>query len=313
MGVAAQAEDPAKDYPSKLITLVVPYAAGGSSDTRARQIAEKISGYLGKPVIVDDKPGAAGNIGTEYMSRAKPDGYVIGLGNLAPLSVNKWLFPKMGYNPADLVPIVLLERGPLVLVVSADKSPYKSLNDLLADGKSHPGKLSYGSAGTGGAYHLAGEMLSSTTKIPMTHVPYKGGAPAMNDLLGGQVPFMFEMLPTTLPYMKSTPPRLKALAIATAQRVPELPDVPTFQELGLKDMEASNWFGIVAPKGTPPAIVAKLNQAINRALKEPDLIAKITAPGNLIGGGSPEDFKRFINSESERWGKLIKANGIKPD
>jgi tripartite-type tricarboxylate transporter receptor subunit TctC len=304
--------DDAAAYPSKTITIVVPYAAGGSSDTRARQVAEKIAVYLGKPVIVDNKPGAGGNIGTDFISRAAPDGHTLGLGNFAPLAVNKALFAKLSYDPAELVPVVLLERGPLVLVV-ADKSPFKSYKDLAAHAKANSGKVTYASAGSGGSFHLAGEMLEDVVGGKMIHIPYKGGGPATNDLLGGTVDFMFDMVPASLPYLKSSPARMRALAVATDKRLPQLPDVPTFAELGVKDMEASNWFGIIAPKGTPPAIVAKLNLAINRALKEPDLAQRITSAGNIVGGGTPEEFGSFIAAESRRWAKLIKEKDIRPE
>lgn len=308
------AQDAAADFPSKPITLIVPYAAGGSSDTRARQLGEKLAVILGKPVIVDNKPGGNGNIGTEFITRAAPDGHTIGIGNLAPLSVNRHLFPKMSYDPQrDLVPVALIEKGPLVLVVGADKSPYKSLKDLIAASKAAPGKLSYASAGSGGSFHLAGEMFNIATGTDAVHIPYRGGGPATNDLLGGTVDYMFDMVPAAMGYLKSSPPKMRPLAVASDKRLASLPEVPTFAELGIKDMEISNWFGIVAPKGTPPAIVAKLNQAINKALAEPDLAKRITDPGNVIGGGTPEAFSLYISAESQRWGKLIKERGITPE
>lgn len=309
------AQDPAAGYPVKPITLIVPYAAGGSSDTRARQVAEKIARYLGQPVVVDNKPGGNGNIGTGAIARAVPDGYTIGIGNLAPLTVNRTLVPQTTpFDPAtDLVPVALLERGPLVLVVNADKSPYKSVNDLLRDLKAKPGKMSYASAGSGGSFHLAGEMFKANAGVFAVHVPYRGGGPAINDLLSGQVDYMFEMLPSAMPYLKSTPAKMRPLAVAHEKRLPSLPDVPTFAEAGIKGMEISNWFGVVAPKGTPKPIVDKLNQAINRALQEPDLAQRITTPGNVIGGGSPEEFATLISSETARWSKLIREKGIKPE
>jgi tripartite-type tricarboxylate transporter receptor subunit TctC len=309
----ALAQDAAKDYPAKVITMVVPYAAGGSSDTRARQLAEKIGGYLGKTVIVENKPGAGGNIGTEAIARAAPDGYTIGIGNFAPLSVNKALFPKMGYDAIrDLAPIILIERGPLVLVVP-EKSPLKTMKDFIANAKANSGKVSYASAGSGGAYHLAGELLEDTIGTKMIHVPYKGGGPAVNDLIAGTVDFMFDMLPSTTPYIKSTPPRMRALAVATDKRLPQLPDVPTLAESGLQGMEMSNWFGVIAPKGVPAPIIAKLNAALNKALHDPELAQRITSPGNIIGGGTPEAFASFIASEASRWQKLIKERDIKPE
>ena len=304
----------AQDYPTKPITLVVPYAAGGSSDTRARQLGEKLAVILGKAVVVDNKPGGNGNIGTDFIARATPDGHTIGIGNLAPLAVNKTLFPKLTYDPQrDLIPVALIEKGPLVLVVSGEKSPHKSLKELIAASKAAPGKLSYASAGSGGSFHLAGEMFNIVTGTDAVHIPYRGGGPAANDLLGGTVDYMFEMVPAAMGYLKSSPPRMRALAVAHDKRLASLPDVPTFAELGIKDMEISNWFGIVAPKGTPPAIVSKLNQAVNKALQEPDIVKRITDPGNVVGGGTPEDFAGLIASESQRWGQLIKARGIRPD
>ena len=310
--LVAAAQSAASDFPSKAITIIVPYAAGGSSDTRARQIAEKLQVVLGKPVIVDNKAGANGNIGTEFIARAAPDGHTIGIGNFGPLASNKALYPKLSFDPkADLVPVVLIEKGPVALLVGADKSPHKSLAQLIAAAKAAPGKMSYASAGTGGAYHLAGEMFNVSAGLSSVHIPYKGGGPATNDLLAGTVEYMFELVPASLGYVKATPPKMRALAVASDKRLAAIPDVPTFAELGIKDMEISNWFGIIAPKGTPPAIVAKLNQAVNKALQEPDLAQRITSMGNVIVGGSPEAFAQFIDAESARWAKLIKDRGIR--
>ena len=311
----AQAQDPAAGYPAKPITMIVPYAAGGSSDARARQVAEKMSRYLGQQVVVDNKPGGNGNIGTGMIARAVPDGYTIGMGNLAPLTVNRTLTPSTTpFDPAsDLVPIVLLERGPLVLVVNAEKSPYRSVKELVEAMKTQPGKLSYASAGSGGSFHLAGELFKANAGVFSIHIPYRGGGPAINDLLAGQVDYMFEMLPSAMPYLKSSPARMRPLAVAHEKRLPSLPDTPTFAELGIQGMEISNWFGIVAPKGTPKPVIDKLNQAINRALQEPDLAQRITVPGNVIGGGTPEAFATLISSETTRWTRLIKEKGIKPE
>lgn len=312
--LATLGAEPISTFPTKTITLIVPYAAGGSSDARARQVAQKMAIILGKSVIVDNKPGGNGNIGTDAIAKAVPDGHTIGIGNFAPLAVNKTLFPKLPYDPiSDLVPVALLEKGPLVLVVSADKSPHKTLNELVLAAKAHPGAMSYASAGSGGAFHLAGEMFKASTGVFSVHIPYRGGGPATNDLLGGTVDYMFDMVPAALGYLTSSPPKMRALAVANDKRLPSLPNVPTFAELGIKDMTISNWFGIVAPKGTPKPVVEKLNQAINQALREPDLAQRITGPGNLIGGGSPESFANFVTEESRRWGKLVKDKGIRPD
>lgn len=312
--LSTQAQDAAAAYPSKTITLIVPYAAGGSSDVRARQIAQKIGGYLGQSVIVDNKPGANGNIGTQAIAKAVPDGHTIGLGNLAPLTVNRTLMPSTPFDPAtDLVPVVLLEKGPLVLVVNAEKSPHKQLKDLVSALKAAPGRMSYASAGSGGSFHLAGEVFKSSVGASAVHIPYRGGGPATNDLLAGQVDYMFDMVPAAMGYLKASPPKLRPLAVAHDQRLASLPDVPTFAELGVKDMEISNWFGIVAPKGTPQPVIDKLNQAINRALKEPDMVQRITTPGNVVGGGDAKAFGDLIAAETRRWTQLIKDKGIKPE
>ncbi|MBG9388581.1 Bug family tripartite tricarboxylate transporter substrate binding protein [Caenimonas aquaedulcis] len=310
----AAAQDAARAYPSRPITLIVPYAAGGSSDVRARQVGQKLAASLGQPLIVDNKPGANGNIGTLAIAKAAPDGYTIGIGNLAPLTVNRTLIPgTTPFDPAtDLVPVALIEKGPLVLVVN-DKSPYRNAQELLAAMKAKPGRFSYASAGSGGSFHLAGEMFKSETGVFATHIPYRGGGPAMNDMLSGQVDYMFEMVPSAIGYLKASPPKLRALAVAHDRRLPSLPDVPTFAELGIRHMEISNWFGIVAPKGTPKAIVDKLNAAINQALREPDLALRITEPGNVVGGGTPAQFAEFIGAETQRWGQLIRDRNIKSD
>lgn len=302
------------NFPSKTITLVVPYAAGGSSDTRARQIASKMGQILGKSVIVENKPGAAGNIGTDYIAKANPDGHVIGIGNLAPLAVNKAMFSKLPFDPAtDITPIGLIEKGPLVLLVSGQKSDFKSLSDLLAWGRANPGKLNYASAGAGGAFHLAGELLEDATTIPMVHVPYKGGGPATTDMLAGNVHFMFDMIPASLPYVKGNPPKARALAVATEKRMSLMPDVPTFAEQGLKGLEVSNWFGLIAPKGTPKAVVTKLNDALNKSLLDPELSERISSQGNLVGAGTPEAFASFIAAESTRWGRIVREKKIQAD
>jgi tripartite-type tricarboxylate transporter receptor subunit TctC len=309
-GAGVHAQD-AASFPTKTLTFVVPYAPGGSSDTRARMLGAKMSKILGQTIIVENKAGGGGNIGTDMIAKAAPDGYTFGIGNFAPLSVNKAMMPRMPFDPAkDLAPIILIERGPLVLVVP-ENSQFKSFQDLVSYGKAHPDKVNFASAGVGGAYHLAGELLSEATKVPMVHVPYKGGGPATTDLLGGQVSFMFDMAPAVVPHIKEH--KMRALAVANDKRLPQLPNVPTLDELGLKNMSMSNWFGLVAPAKTPPAIIAKLNAAANQALKDPDIIKAIQEPGNIIGGGTPEQFQSFVNSETARWSKVVKEKHITAD
>jgi tripartite-type tricarboxylate transporter receptor subunit TctC len=310
----AHAQDAAANYPSKAITVIVPYAAGGSSDVRARQIAQKLSVYLGQPVIVDNKSGGGGNIGTNAIAKAAPDGYTIGIGNFGPLAVNKTLAPSTPFDPqTDLLPIILIEKGPVLLLVNADRSPYKDLKSLVAALKDPKSKMSYGSSGAGGVYHLGGELFKSTVGASAVHVPYRSGSQMLTDLIAGQVDYAFDMAPSSSTYVKSTPPKLRALAVASDKRLPSYPDVPTFAEQGYKGLEISNWIGMVAPKGTPDAIIKKLNAAINKALQDPEVAQRITVPGNIIGGGSPKDFSDHIHAESVRWTKLIKDKNIKAD
>jgi tripartite-type tricarboxylate transporter receptor subunit TctC len=310
----AKAQDAAASYPNKPITMIVPYAAGGSSDARARQIAQKISEYLGQSVVVDNKSGGSGNIGTNAIAKAAPDGYTIGIGNFGPLTVNKSLIPSTPYNPrTDLTPIIMLEKGPVLLLVNAEKSPHKDLKSFVAALKDAKGKMSYGSSGAGGVYHLTGELFKSTVGAYAVHIPYRSGGQMLNDLIAGQVDFAFDMAPSSMGFLKVSPPKMRALAVGSDKRLTSLPDVPTFAELGYKGMEISNWFGIVAPKGTPESIVNKLNSAINKALQDPEMAQRITGPGNIIAGGSAKAFSDHINAETDRWTKLIKDNNIKAD
>ncbi|MEI2414744.1 tripartite tricarboxylate transporter substrate binding protein [Orrella sp. JC864] len=303
-GAAAQAS-----YPSQPITFVVPYAAGGSSDTRARQLAQKLSASLGVSVIVDNKPGASGNIGTGQIANAKPDGYTIGLGNFAPMAVNAALY-TLNFDPVkDLAPIALIERGPLALGVSR-QSPYADADALVRDAKANPDKLNYASTGAGSASHLGTELLKSLAGFHATHVPYRGGAPAVNDLIAGNVDFYVELPSLFLPHASGAAPRIKMLALASDNRVPGLPDVPTFKELGLPGMVMSNWFGVVAPAGVPQEIIQTLNEHINQALQAPDYRKIVESQGGEVAGGSPQDFKAFIASESERWRQLIAQQNI---
>ena len=298
-------------YPGKPITFVCPYSASGSADQRSRQIGRFMAIELGQPVIVDNKPGAGGNIGTEAVARAKPDGYIIGMGNFAPLAVNPTMFTKLNYNPAkDLLPICLIEKGPLVLMVPPN-SPFKSVKDIIAAAKADPGKLSFASGGLGGSHHLSGELFKSLAGLSMTHIPYKGGAPATTDLMGGQVNMMFEQMYAAAPSIRAG--KLRALAITSKVRSPLFPDLPTMAEAGVPGFEVQNWQGLIAPAGTPAAIIRVLNDAVNMALADPAIKEQMLAQGNELGGGSPEMFAALIKSEAERWGKLVKSANIKPE
>ncbi len=298
-------------YPSKLITWICPYGAGGNADGRSRQVAKVMQTHLGQTIIVDNKPGGGGNVGTEMIARAKPDGYVIGMGNFAPLAVNHALFKKLNYDPfTDLVPIMLIERGPLVLTVRTD-SPFKTVKDVVAAAKAKPGTLSYASGGIGGTHHLSGALFEHTAAIDMIHAPYKSGSAAANDLMGGQVGMMFEQMYAAMPSIKGG--RLRALAITSKQRSALLPDVPTMGEAGYPGVEVLNWQGIVGPKGLPADIVRILNAAGNKAMQDPEVRATMLAQGNEVAGGTPEQFAALIKAEAPRWGKVVKDAKIDPE
>jgi tripartite-type tricarboxylate transporter receptor subunit TctC len=303
-----QAQD---KYPSKPITWVCPYAAGGNADSRSRQVAKAMSAILGQPIIIDNKAGAGGNIGTEVIARGKPDGYTIGMGNFAPLAVNHALFKKLNFDPAnDIVPIGLIEKGPLILMVRND-SPYKSVKDIVAAAKAAPGKLSFASGGIGGSHHLSGAMLENAAGIDLIHAPYKSGAAGATDLMGGQVQMMFEQMYSAMPAIKGG--RLRALAITSKTRSPLLPDLPTMAEQGFPAVEVLNWQGLVAPKGISPELVKTLNAALNKALQDPEVKEKILSQGNEMGGGSPELFAALIKSEAPRWAKVVRDAKIEPE
>jgi tripartite-type tricarboxylate transporter receptor subunit TctC len=312
-GTAAQPRIAASQdaYPSKPITIICPYAAGGSADQRARQFSKFFNTALGQPIVVDNKAGAGGNLGTEAIARAKPDGYVLGIGNLAPIAVNPAMLKKTGFDPLrDLAPICLIERGPLVLMVRSE-SPYRTVKDVIAAAKATPDKLTFASSGIGGSHHLSGELFKSLAGIKLVHVPYKGGAPAATDLMGGQVDMMFEQMYAAAPSIRGG--RLRPLAITSRTRSPLFPDVPTMEEAGVPGFEVLNWQGLVGPAGLPAPVVALLNRTTQAALADPTIRAQMLAQGNELGGGTPEQFAAFIRSESERWGKLVRALDIRPE
>ncbi len=298
------------EYPTKPITFIVPYGAGGGADSRSRQIGLQLSTLLKTPVIIENKAGAGGNIGTEYIAKAAPDGYTIGMGNFAPLAVNKALFKSLRYDPEkDLVPIILVERGPLVLVVQPNSS-YYSINDVIKDAKAKPGKLTFASGGIGGSHQLSAELFEQSANIEMIHVPYKSGAAGLTDLMGGSVNMMFDQMYSAMPSIKAG--KLRPIAITSKTRSPLLKDVPSFTELGFPQIVVNNWQGLIAPKGTPKAIIDKLNLAVNQILKDPQLRDFMLQQGNEVGGGTPEEFAALIKSESIKWSEVVKTANIEP-
>ena len=314
LGITPLLADPvwAQDkYPSKPIMWVCPYAAGGNADSRSRQVAKVMGSLLGQPIIIDNKAGAGGNIGTEAIARARPDGYTIGMGNFAPLAVNHALFKKLNFDPFnDLVPILLIEKGPLILMVR-NESPFKSVKDIVAAAKVAPGKLSYASGGIGGTHHLSAALFEHTAGIDMIHAPYKSGSAATTDLMGGQVDMMFEQMYAAMPSIKSG--KMRALAITSRARSPLAPDIPTMGEQGYAGVEVLNWQGIVGPKGMPAQLIRQLNAVGNKALQDADLRQKIMSQGNEVGGGTPEQFAALIKAEAARWGKVVKDARIEPE
>lgn len=298
-------------YPSKPIMWICPYAAGGNADNRSRQVARVMSTLLGGTILIDNKAGAGGNIGTEMIARAKPDGYTLGMGNFAPLAVNKALFKKLNFDPqTDLVPIGLIERGPLILMVRND-SPYKSVKDIVAAAKAAPGKLSYASGGIGGTHHLSGALFEHAAGIDMIHAPYKSGSAGAIDLMGGQVAMMFEQMYAAMPSIKGG--KLRALAITSSKRSPLAPEIPTMAEQGFPEVEVLNWQGLVGPKGLPADLVKLLNTTLNKALQDPGLREIILSQGNEVGGGTPEQFAALIKTETPRWAKVVRDAKIEPE
>lgn len=300
-----------QDWPSKGITLISPYAAGGFSDTRMRLLARKLSEKLGQPVVVENKSGAGGVIGTAALAKAAPDGYTIGSGNLAPLAVNQSLMKKLPYDPAkDIEPVILVENSPLILSVS-NNLPVKNISDLIALAKKDPGKLTFGSSGIGGAHHLSGEMFRELANIQIVHVPYKGGSPAATDLMAGHLSMMFEMGYAALPSIRAE--KIRPIAVSSSSRLAILPEVPTMSEAGVPGFESYNWQGIIVPAGTPAPIVAKLNKVLNEIMWDPEVQRAIIDSGGQPGGGSAEDFGRFIQAERAKWAKVIQQARIKPE
>lgn len=296
------------DFPSHPITLIVPFAAGGNTDVKTRLVALQLSKILGQPVIIDNKPGASGNIGMELLAKAPPDGHTLGMGSFGPLAVNPALYPRLNFDPRSFQPLYLLEKSPLVLVTPTDR-PWRSVREVVAAAKAKPGSLSAANAGPGGAHHLSVELMEQATGIELLGVPFKGGGPASTALLAAQVDLMFEQTGAALPSIQAG--KIRPLAVTSAQRLSALPEVPTFTELGWPQVLVSNWMGYVAPKGTPPAVLDKLHAAFARAAAHPEVQGRITAQSNEVGGGSAADFAAFIEAERQKWSRLVKDRQIR--
>lgn len=297
----------AAGYPDHPVKIVVPFAPAGPTDVMARLIAQKLSDSLKQQFYIENHPGAGGNIGMTQVAKSPPDGYTILVASSSYV-VNPSLYAKNPYDPfKDFAPVTLAAASPNILVVHSD-FPAKSVKDLVDLIKKNPGKYNYAMPGTGTTPHLAGELFKLTAKINIVHVPYRGAAPAVNDLLAQQVQMVFLDLPVLLPQIKAG--KLKPIAVGAPQRVPSAPDVPTTAEAGMPNLLTENWYGMVAPAKTPPNIVAVLNKAAVEAMKDPAVIEKLSSQGAILSGDSPEHFAAFIDSEIKKWAKVIKDAGV---
>lgn len=298
-------------YPAKPIKLVVPFAAGGTTDILGRAAAAELT-KAGMQTIVENRPGAGGNIGAEMVAKSAPDGYTLLMGTVGTHGINQSLYGRLPYDPVkDFAPVTLLAMVPNVLVVHP-ALPVGGVSDLIALAKSKPGKLNYASSGNGTSIHLSGELFKSMTGTYMTHIPYRGSAPALTDLIGGQADLMFDNLPSALPHIKSG--KLRALGVTSGNPSPALPGVPTIAEAGpVRGYEATSWFGVLAPAGTPSDIVLKLQQTLSKALASPEMREKLVSQGAEPVGDTPEQFARHIQAETAKWAKVVQASGAKVD
>lgn len=299
----------AQSYPTKPVRIVAPFPPGGVADVLARALAPELQAALGQQVIVDNKPGAGGNIGAEIVAKAEPDGHTLLLASAGILTINEFLYAKMPFDPAKAFsPITVVGDMPNIVVVHP-RAGVATLKELIDKAKAQPGKLDFGSAGNGTTTHLAIVLLEQAAKVKLAHVPYKGAAPAVQDLVAGQIDGLVDNPPLVLPHIKSG--AIKALAWAAPQRMAILPDVPTAAEAGLPGFEASSWFALVAPAGTPKEIVARLNAEAAKILKDPKMAEQFAQRGIRLVGNSAEEFAVFIPKERARWGEIVKASGVK--
>ena len=301
----------AADYPSRPVTLVVAFTPGGPSDVLARIVGKKMEQLLGQPFVIENRPGAGGNIAAEGVAHAAPDGYTLLMGNNSILATNEALYKHINYSPGkDFVPITLIGTQANILVVNPGV-PAHSLKELIALAKAQPGKINFASSGYGAAAHLAGELFKSEAKIDIVHVPYKGAAPALQDVIGGHDQMMFATAASVIGHIEGG--RVRALAVTTLKRTKILPDIPTMDEAGLKGFDASTWHGLVAPTGTPPQVIAALHDAAVKALHDPAVESSLEKLGVDLVGDTPREFQAYINSEIPKWTAIVKASGATLD
>ncbi|OGA50699.1 MAG: hypothetical protein A3G24_23770 [Betaproteobacteria bacterium RIFCSPLOWO2_12_FULL_62_13] len=308
---SAQAAPKAPAYPTKPIRLVVPFPPGGTTDIQGRMLAEKLAQRFGQPVVTDNRGGAQGIIGMEIVARAPADGYTIVIAVVGPWAVHPHLYSKLPYDPVkDFAPIIHVATTPGVLVIHPSL-PAKTVKDLIALVRQKPGELNYGSAGVGGFFHISAELFAFMTKIKLTHVPYKGPAAALTDLMAGRIHVMFNSMIVTIPHIKSG--KVRALATTGGKREAALPDLPTVAEAGVPGYESSTWTAMGVPARTPRAIIERLNKELNAVLQMPDIKERFAAGGSTTTGGKPEEFRDYLKSELAKFGKLIKEAGIKAE
>lgn len=297
----------AEAFPNKPITLVVPFVAGGTTDILARIVGQSLGEELGQPVIIDNRAGAGGNIGGQFAARAPADGYTLFMGTVGTHAINEWLYKKMPFNPTkDFAPLTRVANVPNLLVANPAQ-PFKNVKELISYAQAHPGQVNFGSSGSGSSIHLSGELFKMMAKVDMIHIPYKGSAPAVTDLLGNQIAIMFDNMPSAIQHVRSG--KLRPLAVTTAKRSPELPDVPTVAEAGVPGYEATSWFGLFTPTKTPADVQAKLHAAIIKVLQKPDVIKKIGDQGGEVVTESQAEFAKFIAAENSKWKQVVKTSG----
>jgi tripartite-type tricarboxylate transporter receptor subunit TctC len=302
----------AQAWPARPIRLIVPFPPGGGTDVVSRLIAEKLGPPLNTAVVVDNRPGAGGNIGIDAAAKSAPDGYTLAMGQTSNLAINPSLYGKLTFNPLkDFTPVVLVASQPMVLIV-VNEAPWKTLGEMVATAKAKPGALTMASAGTGTVGHLAGEMFARQAGVEFVHVPYKGASPALTDLMGGQVSLFFASAGAIAPQL-ATGGKVRGLAVTSAKRLAKLSNIPTIAESGYPGFEATDWKGLVAPAGTPAAVVNRLNEEVGKILQSRDALDRLATEGSEPIGGSPEYFAGFLKAQNAKWGKIVKESGAKVD
>ncbi len=308
--LAAQAASPADTYPSRIVKMIVPFPAGGTTDIFARHIGDRLAKAFGHNFVIDNRGGAGGNIGSDAVAKADPDGYTLLVGTVGTHAINSSLYTRMTFDPLkDFAPVAYLAGVPNIMEVNPKNVKATTVQDFIAEAKASPKKLSFASSGNGTSIHLSGEMFKQMTGVELVHVPYRGSAPAVNDLIAGQVDVMFDNLPSSIEQVRGG--NLRAIAVTSLKRSVALPDVPTIEESGLPGFDASSWFAIFAPAKTPPEIVAKLNAEVLKALADPELQKRFADIGGEIRPYKPDELGAFVKAEIEKWAKVVKTSGAK--